>query len=163
MRFGQVHIFPLQVDFDLLDAGGVVHHPSYLVLCERARVAAMEDAGFPFGKLWEQGYSFALVDTKSKYFKAALLGQHFVMITRCLGATGASMTLEQEMLTLKPGALLLRGYQTTLNAEMVADKFFWIEMRVASIRLNPIKAVRLPQSVIDAFHLPAPKISKTNA
>lgn len=38
---GWVHRYPLKVQFDEVDAYGIVHHPRYFVFCERARVELM--------------------------------------------------------------------------------------------------------------------------
>ncbi len=38
---GWVHRYPLKVQFDEVDAYGIVHHPRYFVYCERARVELM--------------------------------------------------------------------------------------------------------------------------
>ena len=84
MKYLQTHVFPLTIDFDLLDAGNVVHHPNYLVLCERARSKALDDVNYSHGQLLKEQTSFVLTETHSKYLKPALLGQKLSVLTKTL-------------------------------------------------------------------------------
>jgi acyl-CoA thioester hydrolase len=42
---GWIHRYPVTVQFDEVDQYGIVHHPRYLVYCERARVNLMGELG----------------------------------------------------------------------------------------------------------------------
>ena len=119
MRLQETHIFPLQIDFDLLDAGKVVHHPNYLVLCERARAKALDDVEYPHSEMLKENMSFALTETHSKYLKPALLGDKLSILTRCLKFSRATITLEQRLVSLNPNYRSVSGYLIKVPEDLV--------------------------------------------
>ena len=144
MKHSEIHIFTLTIDFDLLDAGKVVHHPNYLVLCERARSKAMEDAGFPHRELFNQGMSFVLTETHSKYLKPATLDNKLSILTKTVNFSRATITLEQQLVSLKSDYRNISGYLQSLPADFIEQPYFWIELRLVCVKLNPIKAQGIP-------------------
>ncbi len=156
MRFLETHVFPVSIDFDLLDAGNVVHHPNYLVLCERARSKALDDIDYPHGEMLKSGMSFALTETHSKYLKPALLGQKLSILTRCLKFSRATVTLEQQLVSVTPNYRTLSGYLQKLPEDFVEGSFFWIEMRLVCVKLNPLKAQSIPEELIEKLNLKNP-------
>jgi len=153
MRHQEFHIFPVNIEFDLLDAGNVVHHPNYLVLCERARGRALDDIGIPHSELLSQGFSFALTETHSKYQKPALLGQKLSIITSCINFSRATLTLQQQLVAAKPDYRSVSGYLQKLPEDFVEQSYFWIEMRLVCVKLNPLKAQAIPELLIEKLHL----------
>jgi YbgC/YbaW family acyl-CoA thioester hydrolase len=156
MRFEETHVFPLTIDFDLLDAGNVVHHPNYLVLCERARAAALDDVNYPHSEMLQEGMSFALTETHSKYMKPALLGEKLSVLTRCLKFSRATITLEQQLVRVSSNYKTLSGYLQKLPEGFVETPYFWIEMRLVCVKLNPIKAQPIPETLINKLNLKQP-------
>lgn len=156
MKFQETHVFPLSIDFDLLDAGNVVHHPNYLVLCERARAKAMEDAEYSHSEMLKQNMSFALTETHSKYMKPALLGDKLSILTRCLKFSRATVTLEQSLVSVAPNYRSVSGYLMKLPEDFVEQSYFWIEMRLVCVRLNPLKAQPLPEMLLKKLNLSLP-------
>lgn len=153
MRFEETHVFPLTIDFDLLDAGNIVHHPNYLVLCERARARALDDIDYPYTEMLKDGMSFALTDTQSKYIKPALLGEKLSVLTRCLKFSRATVTLEQQLVGLSPNYRTFSGYLQELPEGFIQTPYFWIEMRLVYVKLNPIKAQPIPETLINKLNL----------
>jgi acyl-CoA thioester hydrolase len=153
MRRNEIHVFPLTIDFDLLDAGNVVHHPNYLILCERARSKAMDDIGVPHSDLINRGMSFALTETKSKYLKPALLGQKLSILTRPLESSRATLTLEQQLVLVQPQYQNLSGYLQKLPDEFIHQTYFWIELRLVCVKLNPLKAQPIPEMLVEKLNL----------
>lgn len=153
MKHSQVHVFPLTIDFDLLDAGKVVHHPNYLVLCERARSKALEDAGFPHREMFNQGMSFVLTETHSKYLKPAKLDDKLSILTKTVNFSRATLTLEQQLVALKPDYRNISGFLNQLPTDFIEQPYFWIELRLVCVKLNPIKAQGIPESLREKLGL----------
>ena len=153
MKYGKIHVYPLTVDFDLLDAGNVVHHPNYLVLCERARVSAMRDAGYAFSEMWKENSSFALVDTESKYLRPAQLDERLSILTETTSFTGATLNIHQRLVLAKTNYFTTQGYHDSLPVDFIETEYFWIKMRVACIKLSPIRPTRLTPRILTSLEL----------
>jgi acyl-CoA thioester hydrolase len=153
MKYQEIHILPVTIDFDLLDAGGVVHHPNYLVLCERARAKALEDIGYPHSEMLKNGSSFALAETHSKYLKPALLEQKLFVLTKCIDFSRATVTLEQELVSLHPNHKSSSGYLKAFPKDLIDQVYFWIKIRLVSVKLNPLKAQAIPELLIQKLKL----------
>jgi YbgC/YbaW family acyl-CoA thioester hydrolase len=153
MRYQETYILPVTIDFDLLDAGGVMHHPNYLILCERARCKALADVGYSHSEMLKQGMSFALVETHSKYLKPALLEQNLYVLTKCVDFSRATLTLEQELVSLPPNHKSSSGYLNKIPDNFIDEIYFWVQMRLVSVKLNPIKAQAIPQDLIEKLNL----------
>ncbi len=156
MRHQEFHLFPLTIDFDLLDAGNIVHHPNYLVLCERARARALEDIEVPYSELLSQGMAFALTETHSKYQKPAVLGQRLSIITRGINFSRTTITLEQQLILVNPNYRSLSGYLQKLPEDFIEQTYFWIKMRLVCVKLNPLKAQSIPEILIKKLNLKNP-------
>lgn len=48
MQMDSSSVYPFKVQFEDIDGGGVVHHPTYLKFLERARCDALANIGLPF-------------------------------------------------------------------------------------------------------------------
>ncbi|NBX68604.1 MAG: hypothetical protein EBR01_06550 [Proteobacteria bacterium] len=153
MRHQEHHLFPLNIEFDLLDAGNVVHHPNYLVLCERARGKALDDLDIPHAELLKQGMSFALTETHSKYQKPALLGMKLSVITSCINFSRATLTLQQQLVAPNLNYRTLSGYLQKLPEDFIEQSYFWIQMRLVCVKLNPLKAQAIPDILIEKLRL----------
>ena len=148
MTFKQTYLYQTQVDFDLLDAGNVVYHPNYLILCERARNAALAAAGYPFQEMWSNGYALAVVDCHSKYFKAIELGQDLIISSRTTGATGSKLMVHQEIILACTVSAEDRvsGFRATPAVFPSQNVLFQADYVLASVRLNPLKGT--PRSLV---------------
>jgi acyl-CoA thioester hydrolase len=58
-----------RVDYADTDAMGIVHHASYLLYLERARVSWLRDIGMPYGELEKQGLALPVRAAEITYFK----------------------------------------------------------------------------------------------
>ncbi|MEY2987497.1 MAG: tol-pal system-associated acyl-CoA thioesterase, partial [Pseudomonadota bacterium] len=67
MHWNQTSRCDVDVQFEDIDAGGVVHHPNYLKYLERARCQAMREIGVPFENCLAQGVAFVVAEVHSKY------------------------------------------------------------------------------------------------
>ena len=65
---------PITVRYAETDAMGVVHHASYIVWLEAARVEWMDQIGFPYTQVEAMGIGFAVIQVDFTYRSAAKFG-----------------------------------------------------------------------------------------
>lgn len=156
MIVGKPHIHRQIVDFDLLDAGSVVHHPNYLVICERARNAALDDAGYPPAELWADGYALALVSSTSRYLRGATLGQRLVVLTTVARQERTILAARQRIL---PAAAIagemLQGFVETIPEHSDKDLIYTVDLSLTCVKMNPLRATRFPQKLAEKLAIPA--------
>ena len=63
------NIITLEIEFEDLDAGGVVHHPNYLKVCERARGRWLNEFGVTFKQLKDNDIALAVRSIQADYLK----------------------------------------------------------------------------------------------
>ncbi|MGH7013073.1 MAG: tol-pal system-associated acyl-CoA thioesterase [Stellaceae bacterium] len=91
-----VHLFPVHVYYEDTDAGGVVYYANYLKFAERARSEAIRALGASHGQLRDEaGIVLAVHKLTADYLAPARLDDELVVATRVLGATGATIEIEQ--------------------------------------------------------------------
>lgn len=147
MKLKQVHAYRTGIDFDLLDAGNVLHHPNYLVLCERARSAALTDAGYPASRLWKEKYAFAVLECHAKFLKAIEPDQNVIVLTTMESCSKARFQVNQKIVldhTDKPFSLA--------DAPM-SDFLFEANFLLGMVTVNPLKAARVPEQLALALGL----------
>lgn len=66
---------PITVRYAETDAMGVVHHASYIVWLEAARVEWMDQAGFPYTQVEAMGIGFAVIQVDFTYRSAVRFGE----------------------------------------------------------------------------------------
>ncbi|MCS7059381.1 MAG: acyl-CoA thioesterase [Meiothermus sp.] len=99
---------PLTVRYAETDAMGVVHHSSYVVWLEAARVEWLERVGLPYPEVEAQGLAFAVVELGLTYRRAARFGE--VVEVEVWLAELASRTLSYRYRVWRGEALLAEGF-----------------------------------------------------
>jgi YbgC/YbaW family acyl-CoA thioester hydrolase len=163
MILNKVHAFRTSITFDLLDAGNVVYHPNYLVLCERARNAGLMAAGYSFREMWTQGLALAVVEVRSKYSRALELDQDIVILTLTTGTSGTRLFIHQDIILSSrlDSKSLETGFDyQTLKLEK-KEILYEVDYTLACVKLNPLKSCRFPEALVSALELQS--ISKTLA
>ncbi|MEX0503452.1 YbgC/FadM family acyl-CoA thioesterase [Alphaproteobacteria bacterium LSUCC0719] len=109
------HHYPLRVQFEDTDAGGIVYHANYLAFAERARssylrliginqeTALAGDAGPPL-----EGAILVVRRLNIDYLMPAGLGAALRVETRMNMLRGASMQLDQSIMNFEDGHILAR-------------------------------------------------------
>jgi acyl-CoA thioester hydrolase len=149
---GTNHTFLTTVDFDLLDAGNVVYHPNYLILCERARNSALKDAGYAFSELWNDGFALALNETTSKYLRPAVFGDNLVIVTRTIEGSGVRLEVEQTIRRCSDLNVVKAGFCEESQASF-GEELFWLRVKLACVKLNPVRPARPPKRLVDCLKL----------
>jgi len=102
-----VHRLPLRVYYEDTDAGGIVYHAAYLRFAERARTEMLRCLALDHRTLRERhGLSFAVRRCTIDYRAPARLDDQLIVATRLVRQGGASLDLEQQVLS--GGRLLVR-------------------------------------------------------
>lgn len=99
MILGNTHVHYADVTFDMVDAGNSLYHVSYLVLSDRARGAAFEDAGYSLHQLWEDGYSLLVRTVTSEFLKPVPAGAKLAVLTEITLHGERSLTVSQEVVS----------------------------------------------------------------
>lgn len=151
----QVHYHVQEISFDLLDAAGVVHHPNYLILCERARSIALEGAGCSGTQLWKKGIALALRENRSEYFRPIGMGQKIIVFTQLIEVQNPRLNVIQSIVeaSLFPELTASNGYLPTLPLFESKAQLYRLEVKLVCVSLNPFRAVRFPQELSDALRL----------
>jgi acyl-CoA thioester hydrolase len=90
------HHFHRRIYYADTDAGGVVHHATYLVIAEQARTEALIDAGTPHADLTAQHDALFMVRRVNlEYLRPARLDDTLTISTTFTGQTGATVAARQ--------------------------------------------------------------------
>ena len=93
------HTFPIRVYYEDTDLAGIVYYANYLKFIERGRSEWVRSLGVDQGQLKrEEGVVFAVRRVEADYLKPARFDDELTVVTRPLGASGARIQLEQEVL-----------------------------------------------------------------
>lgn len=134
------HIYPLKVQYEDTDAGGVVYHANYLNYAERAR-----SAGFTLMDINQQerladGKAFVVTGLDIQYHKPARLGDVIKVVTTTEHMTGVRIILNQHIMT--DTDILL----ATLRVTVVYASLKGQPIRLDTYTKNKILATMPPQN-----------------
>jgi len=102
---GVRHLFPVRIYYEDTDAGGIVYHAAYLRFAERARTEMMRLAGIGHGELSARhGVTLAVHRCSIDYHRPARLDDALVVASRITAASGATITIEQQVQRPPAGA-----------------------------------------------------------
>jgi len=99
---------PITVRYAETDAMGVVHHSSYVVWLEAARVEWLEQIGLPYTQIEAQGLAFAVVELGLVYRQPARFGERVEIEVWLSEAT--SRTLRYQYRVWRGQMLLAEGF-----------------------------------------------------
>ncbi len=75
------HVSYQEVPFFDCDPMGVVWHGNYLKYMEIARGEVLDELGYPYARIGEEGYAFPIVDIRVKYVESLFLKEKFEVVT----------------------------------------------------------------------------------
>ncbi|NBR39715.1 MAG: YbgC/FadM family acyl-CoA thioesterase [Alphaproteobacteria bacterium] len=84
------HIYPLKVQYEDTDAGGVVYHANYLAFAERARSAWFSLIGI-------EAAAFVVAALEVRYHRPARLGQELRVVSQLSRMTGVRAIMDQNI------------------------------------------------------------------
>jgi acyl-CoA thioester hydrolase len=90
------HHYQRRIYYADTDAGGVVHHATYLTMAEQARTEALIDAGAPHADLVTQHDALFMVRRANlEYLRPARLDETLTITTTFIGRGGATVSAQQ--------------------------------------------------------------------
>lgn len=103
---------PIEVRYAETDAMGIVHHASYVVWLEAARVAWMRQANYPYTQVESQGLAFSVIEINLKYRQPARFGD--VVVVECWVSELNARLARFEYRILMGQTLLAEGFSRHL-------------------------------------------------
>lgn len=91
------HIYPLKVQYEDTDAGGVVYHANYLAFAERARSAWFSLIGIDQNQFLQGGMAFVVAALEVRYHLPARLGQELRVVSQLSRMTGVRAIMDQNI------------------------------------------------------------------
>jgi len=106
---GAVHAYPLRVQYEDTDAGGIVYHAQYLAFAERGRSAWLRCLGVDQTALLAgAGKGFVVRHIEIDFMQPARLGAVLEVASRLIRLGGASLKLQQDVKNIEDGLILAR-------------------------------------------------------
>ena len=104
-----IHLYPLRVQYEDTDAGGIVYHGQYLAFAERARSAWLRCLGINQpAMLADDGLGFVVRRVEIDFHLPAGLGDILDVESSLLRLGGASLKLQQKIINRENRHILAR-------------------------------------------------------
>ena len=155
MKFGKTHVHEIQIEFEEVDAGGVVHHPNYLKYYERARGAAINSLGFDYSTMWRSGLAFAVAEAYLAYKKPLLMYQCIFVCTRITGVLKSNLKVAQAICGRRPTELELTSAGP--NLDRLPDLYHSAELRLVCVGLRGLVPTAFPPALMEKLAIPEAK------
>jgi YbgC/YbaW family acyl-CoA thioester hydrolase len=98
----ETSVYPVTVQFEDVDASGIVHHPNYLRYCERARCDAMAARGYTFGQCLADGTAFVVAESLLRYLRPAVFGDKLWVVSAYAASRKSSLKVHQVVVKAPP-------------------------------------------------------------
>ena len=90
-------IFPRKPHYYETDKMGIVHHSNYIRWFEEARIAYMEEKGYPYEKMEETGVMIPVTEVDCKYRIPVKFGQEVLIHTKIDRFDGLRLIISYEI------------------------------------------------------------------
>ncbi len=121
----------VRVRFAETDAQGIVHHASFVVWFEVARVAYLEEYAGGYSSIRERGLEALTTEVHLRYHRAAYFDEILTVWTRCADLRGARFRYE---------------YRIVRDGELVADG----SSSHATVERGTYRPTRVPEWLVEA-------------
>lgn len=152
MRWNATTRFPIEVQFEDIDGGGVVHHPNYLKYLERARCQAMREIGVPFEQCLIDGIAFVVAECHGKYMAPLKFGDKVIVETQLVAVRKSSLKVYQKIVQIGAESEPIVEPSGFLKANR--KTYFLAQLRLVTVDLKTGQPVTLPESMRRAGQLP---------
>jgi acyl-CoA thioester hydrolase len=98
----------VQVRFAETDAQGIAHHASFVVWCEVARVAYLDEYAGGYTAIQAQGLEALTTEVSVRYHRSAAFHDLLTIWTRCVDVRGARFRYEYAF--VRDGVLVADGF-----------------------------------------------------
>lgn len=142
MKLQQPYIFPVTVQFEDVDAHGIVHHPNYLKYLERARSHGIKQSGYSWGKFSSSGLALAISEIHANYLRPALMEQELFVISLVTAIGKSSVELYQSITACSPKLEELESIGTDIFK--LSETIFWAELKLICIDSESLRTKSIP-------------------
>ena len=123
----------IPVEFDDMDAGGVVYHPNYLKLCERVRNRWLGQFGADFLSMQKQDIGLAVKSIKADFRRAIRQG---------------NISVKMEIIDSTPKSLtILHKINPIEKSHDEGVSYFSAEIKLVSFNYSTWRSCSLPQGI----------------
>ncbi len=151
-RYKEPGIYPIRVEYEDVDSAKVVHHPNYLRYCERARTAFLQEIGYSYSTMLEDGIGVVIAEAQQKFLKPLFFHDEVLLVTRVAGASRSSLRLFQ---LIFPKATPKEVFSQSLP-EFAKDpnRLFAAQIRLVAVNRKTGKPEAFPDRWREAFGFP---------
>lgn len=149
MRFQQPSIFPLTVQFEDVDANGIVHHPNYLKYLERARSYGLKECGYSLEKLLSSDSALAISEIHANYLRPAIVEQELFVISLVTAVGKSSVKIDQTITSCLPTIGQIETARKSIFS--LPETIFLARLRLVCINLKSAQPKSIPQELKQAI------------
>jgi YbgC/YbaW family acyl-CoA thioester hydrolase len=151
--FEKTFVYPIRVQFEDVDYFGVLHHPVYLKLLERARSELFLNMGVSLHEFHKEGQGILISDVFQKFLRPAFLGKEIFVLTRVGALKQASIRFNQSVVDVPPTEEFLKSSQIQ-PLEALPGTLYWSELRTVCVELKNYSLIKIPQSIKNLWGIP---------
>ena len=149
MKLQQPSIFPINVQFEDVDAHGIVHHPNYLKYLERARSHGIKQCGYSLEKLFSSSSALAISEIHANYLRPALMEQELFVISLVTAIGKSSVKLYQSITSCLPKLEELEKVE--IDIFKLPETIFWAELKLIYIDSESVRPKSIPLDLKQAI------------
>jgi acyl-CoA thioester hydrolase len=149
MKLQQPYVFPVTVQFEDVDAHGIVHHPNYLKYLERARSHGLKQCSYSFKKFLASGSALTISEIHANYLRPALMEQELFVISLVTAIGKSSVKLYQSITSCLPRLGELEKVGTDIFK--LSETIFWAELKLICIDSESVKSKSIPLDLKQAI------------
>ena len=138
----QPSIFSLTVQFEDVDAHGIVHHPNYLKYLERARYHYIKKCGYNQEIKSSSSLVLAASEIHSHYLRPATLEQDLSVLSLVASIGKSSLKVHQSITSCLPNFGELESIEN--NIIKLPGTIFWADLKLICIDLESFKPKSIP-------------------
>ncbi len=151
MIYNSLSTYSFSVPFDDLDFGGVVHHPKYLIYCERARSHALLDSGINLIEYMNSGNAFVVAETLTKYLAPMKFGDQASVLSILAGAKRASVKVYQAIVPTSAVSelqLKIQDHSSFFKIALEFNSCYFAQIRLVNISTSQFRPEPIPEQLV---------------
>jgi acyl-CoA thioesterase FadM len=153
MILGNTHVHYEDVTFDQLDAGNGLYHANYLVLSDRARARAFEDAGCSLRDLWHDGYALLPKELTSDFLRPVVAGTRLAILSQFTIQSDGSLAVTQQFVSRDdlPKIDLNGAFVDATHLVDARAALCRMQTKLVCTSLRERRAAELPAALVEAL------------
>ena len=100
------------------DKMGVVHHSNYIRWFEETRIFFLEEAGYSYAKMEENGVMIPVASAECKYINAVRFGDTVLIVPKIEEFNGFRLSVSYRVINKETGGLSATGFTTHIFTDM---------------------------------------------